>query len=57
MLPNGKFALREDKRTGRLSIIDVETRRELFMDNRDDVKKIVDLMNNGYLIIKDKWGV
>lgn len=57
MLPNGKFVLREDKRTGRLSIRDVETRRELFLDDKKDVKKLVDLMNDGYLIIKDKWGV
>lgn len=57
MAPNGKFKYKKDKRSGRISIVDIETHRELFMDNEEDVKLIVSLMNDGYLIIKDKWNI
>ena len=40
-----------------ISIIDVETGRQLDMNNKWHVKQLIDLLNDWRLIIKDKWRI
>lgn len=40
-----------------ISIIDVETGRQLDLNNKWHVKQLIKLLNDWRLIIKDKWRI
>ena len=39
-----------------ISIIDVETGRQLDLNNRWHVKQLINLLNDWHNILKNKWG-
>ena len=52
---DGRFILREDKKNKTLRIYDIKTKKYLDMQKKEDIKFLVDLLNDYYCIVYDKW--
>ena len=50
-----KFQIRVEK--DRVIVVDVETGRQLDMNDKYHVKQLVTLLNDWHKIILDKWGL